>query len=196
MAYWADSYLVLDQTSNEFVANGSSDINKEIFDDIRNFCIEKDYKSPNAANIHARIKAISQSEFAVLFMTIGKISKNTGLDKIAVQCLKLYLNTRDFTILHCVTSCHALRIIFEFLDKEQQNEAVLYYWQSVIFAYISIETPKIKPIETIDLGVTSNVQKIKDVVKNNFNDHDIKIAFTAIEEFVFYKDDRFLKAAL
>ncbi|MCJ8324311.1 MAG: questin oxidase family protein [Rhizobiales bacterium] len=196
LAYWADSYLVIDQQGNEFDDKAKDDISENIFDDIRNTCIQTGYLAPDAPNIFSRIKAISQSELASLFISKAKISNTIGLDKIAVKCLELYLNTKNFTILHCVTSCHAQRIIFKFLTKKQQSEAILYYWQSVIFAYISINTPVINCITKMSFDNVLDVPEIKQTLITSFDDHDIKIAYTAIEEANFYKDDRFLKAAI
>ena len=117
------------------------------------------------------------------------------LEDIAVSNLALYLSTCDFTALHTVTSCHAIRLLYPYLDEACQLEAIKHYWFSIVAAYATIGAPLVKPLDAVDTHVDGSIEVIKEALRDGLDDHDIKIAYTAICEAQHYNDDRFLLAA-
>lgn len=192
LAYWADGFVIL----SDIIDVRNTERSGCVFDEIRSAFIDCDFKIKPADNIHSRLKNISQDGSIDEILNSGQLYRNATLNDIAEHCLQLYLSTQNFTMLHCMTGCHALRIISEYLDDEQKQEANLYFWQSVILAYVSIDVPKIKPMAEFDFADQLSEVEIKDRVKLEFDDHDVKIAFTAIEQARFYNDEKFLKAAV
>ncbi|MDV4149432.1 questin oxidase family protein [Clostridium sp. AL.422] len=100
------------------------------------------------------------------------------LDKIIN---KLFVQTKNFTILHGVTSKEAIKTLLPLVkDKEYvlQN-----YWIAILGAYISIGSPEIKDL---NIDIPKNLPDFKEIIRANINsnnDHSIKLANTCRIEF-------------
>lgn len=100
------------------------------------------------------------------------------LDKIIN---KLFVETKDFTILHAVTSKQSIKALLPLVkDKEYilQN-----YWLAVLAAYITIDSPEVK---NLDIYIHSDLPEIKEIISESIvsnNDHTIKLANSCRIEF-------------
>lgn len=111
------------------------------------------------------------------------------LESISDFFTRLYLRTNDFTVLHGVTSCHAMRVLLTFV--ENKDAAIRSYWTAALVSVLSInelkiaETPGINivPIEDLDL----------ESVINSNDDHLIKLVFSCLSEYQAFGNVNHLK---
>ena len=100
------------------------------------------------------------------------------LDKIIN---KLFVETKNFTILHGVTSKEAIKTLLPLVkDKEYvlQN-----YWIAILAAYISIGSPE---INDLNIDIPADLPDFNEIINNNINsknDHSIKLANTCRIEY-------------
>lgn len=103
------------------------------------------------------------------------------LSQLDIIINKLFVETKNFTILHGVTSKEALKNLLPLVKKKE--DILQNYWLAILSAYISIGSP-----EVIDLNIDipQNLPKFKDIIKesiNSNNDHTIKLTNTCRLEF-------------
>lgn len=103
------------------------------------------------------------------------------LSQLDIIINKLFVETKNFTILHAVTSKEALKNL---LPLVKEKEYILQnYWLAILAAYITIGSP-----EVIDLSVDipQDLPKFKRMIKasiNSNNDHTIKLVNACRLEF-------------
>ena len=115
-----------------------------------------------------------------------------SLEDIASTALTAYLGTKDFTLLHGVTGCHALRMILPYC--KDQEMALRYFWQGLVIAYLSTGPKVIQPVAPAEIGDTA--QKQADLRNHAFSsddDHVIKLTYSALEEFHYYGNIDYLQ---
>lgn len=157
----------------------------------------------SAPNIIVRMQKVSEiTEFSHIVSSCALLT--THLKEITQFTLALYNASQDFTALHGVTSCHALRIIMVFLQSNvhmnhtayqnqlNQIQTVLlrYYVLSLAAAYISIGTPRFDMDSVLSTEYPSSPKPLtldwKKIIEQAFNegdDHDIKFLFTCIDQY-------------
>ncbi|WP_226663699.1 questin oxidase family protein [Microbulbifer aggregans] len=118
--------------------------------------------------------------------------KHLSLEDIARVALNAYLGTKDFTLLHGVTGCHALRLLLPYCaDKET---ALRFFWQGMVIAYLSTGPKAIQPA-TPD-AIPDNPQRQAEMLTralNSDDDHVIKLTYSALEEFHYYDNKNYLQ---
>ena len=57
------------------------------------------------------------------------------LERLATLAARLYAASENFTVLHLVTSAHAMRVLLAFVEPEQASEAVSHYWRAFAAGY-------------------------------------------------------------
>ncbi len=143
--------------------------------------------------VFRRMLSISQKKEFASFLNSFDIN-DLKLDKMANILIKMYLASKDnFTALHTVTSCHALRTISGYLNTENKNVLFKYYWQAIGAAYIDSGLNDINDITEFD--VLPNWSDIKDIACSSKNNHVIKFVYTCKEEFKNYSDNLYQLAA-
>lgn len=124
---------------------------------------------------------------------VGKfIVEEDALAALADHALDLYLRTRDFVVLHLVTSCHAMRLILPFCDDPIR--AMHDYWKS--FAAGVIASGANLEQEHLPLPSFGTWHGVKELACDSNDDHLIKMVFTLSHEDDHYQDARYLHAAL
>lgn len=86
---------------------------------------------------------------------------------------KLFVETKNFTILHGVTSKEALKNLLP-LVKDKEN-VLQNYWLAILAAYISIGAPE---VNDLNIHIPENLPEFKDIIESNINsnnDHSIKL---------------------
>lgn len=115
-----------------------------------------------------------------------------GLENIAEVAIHAYLGTRDFTLLHGVTGCHALRLILPYCTDREA--ALRYFWQGLVIAYLSTGPKVIRPFEAEELeDIPQRQTEIMQKALHSDDDHVIKLAYSALEEFHYYGNKDYLE---
>lgn len=118
--------------------------------------------------------------------------KQIALENIATVAINAYLGTRDFTLLHGVTGCHALRLILPYCNDKEA--ALRYFWQGLVVAYLSTGPKTIRRIEKEEIkDILQRQAEITDRALRSDDDHVIKLAYSALEEFLYYGDSDYLQ---
>lgn len=115
-----------------------------------------------------------------------------GLEDIASVAITAYLGTKDFTLLHGVTGCHALRLILPYCNDKEV--ALRFFWQGLVIAYLSTGPKAIQSIERDEIkDIPQRQTEIRDMALNSDDDHVIKLAYSALEEFHYYGKSEYLQ---
>lgn len=66
-----------------------------------------------------------------------RIDPAVTLERLARLAAQLYAASDNFTVLHLVTSAHALRLLLPWLDDDQRAEALSQYWLAYAAGHVS-----------------------------------------------------------
>lgn len=147
---------------------------------------------PEGYGVFKRMAVASEHENFKDFLNSFDMGTN-AVKEISELVIRLYLSTKDnFTALHAVTSCHALRVVSKSY-KGNFKELIRYYWQAIGAAYIDIGLP-----ELIDIEVPKILPSWEDILCKaceSTNDHIIKLVYTCREEFHHYGNNLYHLAA-
>jgi hypothetical protein len=107
-----------------------------------------------------------------------RVDSNT-LDDLAGAVLDLYQQSLDFTVLHAVTSTHALRIALPYLPERDRELALRYHFQALLVAALSV-----RPRGNVRQAGPSAPDWPALVARalSSTDDHDAKFVFTCREE--------------
>ena len=117
---------------------------------------------------------------------------NITPEQLAQLAIKAYLLTGDFTLLHGVTGCHALRIIFPWVSHKEL--ALRYFWQAFVVAYLSTGSISLEN-KMIEAQRINGWDEIISKGCSSSNDHVIKIIYTCWSEYQHYGNQEYLAAA-
>ena len=115
-----------------------------------------------------------------------------ALEDIADVAINAYLGTGDFTLLHGVTGCHALRLILPYCSDREV--ALRYFWQGLVVAYLSTGPKAIQSVESdTEIPISQRQSEIVEKALHSDDDHVIKLAYSALEEFHYYGNSQYLQ---
>ncbi len=120
---------------------------------------------------------------------------DTTLPALAQHAAQLYASTGDFTVLHLVTSAHALRVLLPFTPEPLL--AVRSYWQAYAAGYAATSAQA----ETTAMAKTRATTALQDwpslvaAALASDDEHVIKLMHSGREEGGFYGNDVFRRAA-
>lgn len=116
-----------------------------------------------------------------------------ALPEIAAFSLAAFADRDDFTLLHLLTSTHALRLVLPYCDDEQA--ALRYFWQAALVAYLTVpqmqtqtQTHTAAAPDSPGMhwdGALSRALRCDDA-------HTIKLIYSASCEYRHYRDERYL----
>lgn len=116
------------------------------------------------------------------------------LKDIARFALSAYSQKEDFTLLHTVTACHALRVLEPYFDNV--TLATRYLWQSIAMAYLTTELVYREDAAAARPERSEGSWDIcLEKATNSVNDHVIKLTYTAWQEAKMYSDASYLAVA-
>ena len=76
------------------------------------------------------------AEQAAFTRVSARLRTDAGtLERLATLAARLYAASDNFTVLHLVTSAHAMRVLLPFVDAEHADEAVGHYWLAFAAGY-------------------------------------------------------------
>jgi len=181
LAYWSSEYLTLGELSTP-IEGTLTEILTEISPLGRNHNF-----APGI--IVDRMVEISQLE---AYQNTAFQPTSITLDELAQLAIKGYLLTKDFTLLHGVTGCHALRIILPWVP--QHELALRYFWQAFVVAYLSTGSISLEN-ELVAVPGKNSWDEILTKGRSSNNSHVIKIVNTCWSEYQHYGNPEYLAAA-
>ncbi|WP_237055600.1 questin oxidase family protein [Microbulbifer sediminum] len=180
LAYWNLEYYTL-ESSNEHTDLSAA----EVIEDVRRRFPRIEVAPGNISDhMHA---VTGQDGWADTPIQPSQLS----LQDIARTALDAYCGTRDFTLLHGVTGCHALRLILPFCPDPEA--AMRYFWEGLVIAYLSTGPKEIigKTLE-VDNG---SWKEIKALACQSDDDHLIKLSYSCEQEFLYYGVEKYTRMA-
>ncbi|MBN3495822.1 questin oxidase family protein [Vibrio neptunius] len=142
--------------------------------------------SAEGNSITERLSKISKHP---LFINVNYHPSSLTLGELNNLFSDLYLQTNDFTVLHTITSCHAMRLVLPYVTD--CDAAIRAYWSSIISAILSVKKLTFDKFHNYDLTPVENLN-LSSIINSN-NDHVIKLAHTCIEEYKHYENLNTLK---
>ena len=118
------------------------------------------------------------------FANVNRYPEDLSLGSFSTLFSQLYLRSNNFTILHTVTSCHAMRVLLPYI--QDKNTALKSYWSAALVAVLSINHLSLSGIEVASFKSTDELS-FSDAIKSN-DDHIIKLVFSCIEEYKYYNE--------
>lgn len=129
-------------------------------------------------NIAEKMKSVSGPELA---FHQNKLDLTTqSLDEVCDAMAEIFGETRDFTILHGLTSASALRKVLPRMDASDRKDALKHYGDALLAAYVTVGAPAQKP-STLDDADKSWTEIFNAIVQSK-NDHAIKVIYTCHQE--------------
>lgn len=137
---------------------------------------------PVRNNIFSRLEAIHASDdFQNCVKDISY--QNLFLEDLAELTIRTFLSSHnEFTALHTVTACHALRTVLPFLENPQDAlESFLY---AFLLAYVEMGLPTL--VDSIIPDDIPNWDTVKNIALRSSDSHVIKFTYTCWQEAIFY----------
>ncbi|MEP7261019.1 MAG: questin oxidase family protein [Usitatibacter sp.] len=184
LAYWQAAYEALRDAPPFAGSLAPHDVLRTIARDSR-FAGHK----PPGRNIIERTVAASQ--MPGFDSHVGAIDPTKAdLDSIARAVLRAYAACGDFTLLHCVTGCHALRLLSPYAGAGATRRL----WPAIVAAYIGAGAP---PLEGWGLVGDDSLdwEAIKARAIRCEDEHDIKFAYSCWREWQHRGDDLYRRVA-
>lgn len=123
------------------------------------------------------------------------------LARISELILEIFTKTHDFTLLHALTSCHAVRLVLPYVADPFRGECLTAYWHSVCASYLTVS--RIRPeigkdsVAGVNPGWDEILSKAAAIERAELRDteHAIKLAYSCWSESRHYKRDGYLALA-
>lgn len=174
LAYWASAYLAAPETPStksrvEPTRMLTVLANSELLRSVK----------PHGQSVARRIgQFYAHDEFRRLLQPI-KLDSDRPLDAIAQAIAEAFSGHHHFTMLHGVTSCHAMRMVLPYC--EDQEDALSMYWFSICAAYLSVINVSIGPHHPLPDREADWPRIQSDAIATG-NEHTIKLAYTCLKE--------------
>jgi hypothetical protein len=125
------------------------------------------------------------------FFAHGLVSpQDLTLDAIRRAVLDLYSQCEDFTLLHTVTSTHAMRVLQRFVGDQQSVCRIL--WQGILMAVATVSDVFARNQQSMTIASTkADWCEILSRGRDSLDDHVIKLAYTAREESRLGEDEKY-----
>lgn len=104
---------------------------------------------------------------------------------MADAALRLYAQTRNFTVLHLVTMLHARRLLLQHCPQLQTPRQDLALWLAFCTAYAAVGAPRLQPL-TPATAAPLPWPEIFALALAQDDDHVIKLSHSCHEEFLHY----------
>ena len=174
LAYWASAYL----PAPEIPRTKSRVEPARLLNVLENSELLRGVK-PHGQSIARRIgQFYEHEEFRRLLRPID-LHSTRPLDAIAQAIAEAFGGHHHFTMLHGVTSCHAIRMILPYC--ENQEDVLSMYWFSVCAAYLSVINVPDGPHHPLPDREADWPRIQRDAIATG-NEHTIKLAYTCLKE--------------
>jgi len=98
-------------------------------------------------------------------------------DSLIRLARRAFRDNGNFTVLHGLTSMHAMWITRPWLEREE--EALRYYWLAYLVAFITTRAPVPRPEPDVLPSIGPN--QARDWATTRDDDHDIKLVYTCLD---------------
>lgn len=130
LAYWTVEFY----PGPDFDADATPVEPEALFDEVIKAASKLQIEPVNS--IDGKIQQVYRfREFARLWKPI-RISDSDPLEKMSGLILRLFAESQHFTLLHALTSCHAMRRVLPYLKDPAKSLSA--YWHSVCAAYVTV----------------------------------------------------------
>ncbi|SDJ96271.1 questin oxidase family protein [Microbulbifer yueqingensis] len=185
LAYWNLEYYTLD-ASNEFTDLAAA----EVIEDVSRRFPQVEVAPGNISDhMHAVTGHDGWKETPIQ-------PRQLGLEDIARVALTAYRGTGDFTLLHGVTGCHALRLILPYCPDRE--EAMRYFWQGLVIAYLSTGPKPIVEDKLHEAGTLDHMRswrELRSLACKSDDDHVIKLCYSCDQEYQYYDAEAYRETA-
>ena len=186
LAYWACAYTVLPKVS----APAGTRSPEEVLARLSGDPAYAGRRPPGNGIISRAVAAARAPDFAGHVASLDP--DQLALDGIAGALLRAYAASGDFTMLHCVTGTHALRLLGPYASDS--GAALADFWAAVVATYLGAGAPPVqgwglKGDDSLDWpAIHARAVKRED-------EHDIKLAYSCWREWQHGGDDLYRRAA-
>ncbi|MEO6105462.1 MAG: questin oxidase family protein [Cyclobacteriaceae bacterium] len=145
----------------------------------------------SANNIVGRIDQVFNSHEFINRLGPLNFGNDDPMKSISKEIMNAFEKIHDFTLLHGVTSCHAIRILLPFIPDQKQ--AVTEFFYSLCAAYVSVLKMRTE-INNLPLPEYNNDEEsLKTKAIKSMNEHTIKLTYTCFKEYEMYKRPEYLQ---
>jgi hypothetical protein len=142
----------------------------------------------SSAMITERLRKIAHDiRFRSVLLRAPQYSANPKQFQIdlSVQAVRLYLTTKDFTILHMVTGTYAAKLIESKLEDHRLAWMIDSVWSAYCAAYVSVGAPDLNETQSFQgFDQKPNWAPLFEAVLESDNDHQVKMIYTCWHEFL------------
>ncbi|WP_341502653.1 questin oxidase family protein [Gallaecimonas sp. GXIMD4217] len=139
------------------------------------------------ANISRQLCAASR-DLAALGLAVQPRDLTQGM--LADFAIRAYLGSGDFTLLHGVTGCHALRLVLPHMADDAL--ALRYFWQGLLLAWLTSAPAGHRPLAVAD---DRDWPALFAVASKSDDDHLIKLVYSCHQEHLHHGNPAYLAAA-
>jgi Questin oxidase-like len=140
--------------------------------------------------ISERMLEVSQTQ-AFMESVDGLATGADTLQRLSSLAAERYLQTQDFTVLHLITSCHALRLLMPWI----QEPDVAVRWYALAYAAGLLASSARGPYRVSTAPEPEPWKTITQRAIASDNDHVIKLVYTCRQEAAHYGDERYHQVA-
>ena len=112
---------------------------------------------------------------------------------LADALIRAYCATGDFTLLHGVTGCHALRLLSPHF--ESRSEAIRHLWTAIVAAYMSCGSPSLEEGWKLRGSDRLSWSEIHGKAAECDDEHDVKFAYSCWREWETCGNELYRRAA-
>lgn len=143
-----------------------------------------------ADSITTRLQLVANDRiFWQTHTQMGELGNTQSLiDDMAVVAIRLYIQTKNFTVLHMVTGVAALRVLLNSEPTLNQTRIIESFWLAFCAAYVSVGAPALLEDEGV-MGVSEHKSegesawlKYMELARGSKDDHVIKLTYTCWSE--------------
>ncbi len=193
LAYWADTHQSITSVAPTLSSQGAS--LRDAFALAHQAHQNGDFAHlPHSApNIFSKIKAVSDTPAFQDLLQNNPLSDQVTLADFRTIALEMYQAQSNFTTLHGLTAIHALSSLYN--KAAAQDTLLATMGQAALATYLSVGAPEINDQNKPQTHITdpSELSAAWDVIRNSSNDHAIKLAYSAREEYQATKNTDYLQ---
>lgn len=190
LAYWACRWFELDARRVAPVGRGAA------VSDPARVLASSTLAPPSSALtlIAERMVAVAAQPGFAEHVARLHIDADDTLQRLATLAASLYTDSRDFTVLHLVTSAHALRVLLPWVEPDEAAQAVAHYWHNFAAGHAArgLTAAFADSTRSVSLPWT----KIVDLAIGSDDDHVIKLVDSCREQARAYGGEVWCLAAL
>ena len=120
-----------------------------------------------------------------------EFDNDNPMDTVSETIMNVFEKIHDFTILHAVTSCHAMRIILPYIGDKKKAATEFCY--SLFAAYVSVLKARGEIKNTTLPKYDGYENHLRSQAINSMNEHTIKLVYTCFKEYENYKRPEYLR---